>query len=184
MKQPKNGEYLHYPADYQGGVETKVFLVDSQLHYSVYNESFTRSGATGSYSINKGDPCVIINGTIRNDYDQDYYFGYNGTSFDENEIAVNCTIAQLGYGSAALTVHGQSNSGPNPWSSEEQLQELRFANDKDGMTGHASERDAGVNFGVYQGRTNLSDLSTFDSDNYLHFTEGLVWEWSGETVLP
>ena len=75
LKQPKNGEYLHYPADYQGGVETKVFLVDSQLHYSVYNESFTRSGATGFYSINKGDPCVIINGTIRNDYDEDYYFG-------------------------------------------------------------------------------------------------------------
>jgi len=75
VKQPKNGEYLHYPADYQGGVETKVFLVDSQLHYGVYNESFTRSGATGFYSVNKGDPCVIINGTIRNDYDEDYYFG-------------------------------------------------------------------------------------------------------------
>jgi hypothetical protein len=75
VKQPKNGEYLHYPADYQGGVETKVFLVDSQLHYGVYNESFTRSGATGSYSINKGDSCVIINGTIRNDYNEDYYFG-------------------------------------------------------------------------------------------------------------
>jgi hypothetical protein len=74
VKQPKNEEYLHYPTDYQGGVETKVFLVDSQLHYGAYNESFTRSGATGSYSINKGDPCVIINGTIRNDYDEDYYF--------------------------------------------------------------------------------------------------------------
>ena len=75
VKQPKNGEYLHYPTDYQGGVETKVFLVDSQLHYGVYNESFTRSGAAGFYSINKGDLCVIINGTIRNDYDEDYYFG-------------------------------------------------------------------------------------------------------------
>jgi len=75
VKQPKSGEYLHYPTDYQGGVETKVFLVDSQLHYGVYNESFTRSGATGFYSINKGDPCVIINGTIRNNYYEDYYFG-------------------------------------------------------------------------------------------------------------
>jgi hypothetical protein len=74
VKQPKNEEYLHYSTDYQGEVETKVFLVDSQLHYGVYNESFTRSGATGFYSINKGDPCVIINGTIRNDYDEDYYF--------------------------------------------------------------------------------------------------------------
>ncbi len=75
VKQPRNGEYLHYLPDYQGGVETKVFLVDSELHYGVYNESFTRSGAAGSYSINKGDPCVIINGTIGNDYDEDYYFG-------------------------------------------------------------------------------------------------------------
>lgn len=75
VKQPKNGEYLHYPTDYQGGVETKVFLVDSQLHYGVYNESFTRSGAAGFYSINKGDPCVVINGTVRNDYDEDYHFG-------------------------------------------------------------------------------------------------------------
>jgi len=74
VKQPKNGEYLQYLTDYQGGVETKVFLVDSQLHYGVYNESFTRSGAAGSYSINEGDPCIVITGTIRNDYDEDYYF--------------------------------------------------------------------------------------------------------------
>ena len=71
MKRPKNGEYLHYTPDYQGGAETRVVLVDSQLYYGVYNESFTRSG---SDSINKGDPCVIINGTIRSDYDADYYF--------------------------------------------------------------------------------------------------------------
>jgi hypothetical protein len=71
VKQPRNGEYLHYPTNYQEGRETKVLLVDSQLHYGAYNESFTRSG---SDSINKGDPCVIINGTIRNDYDEDYYF--------------------------------------------------------------------------------------------------------------
>ena len=25
------------------------------------------------YSVEQGDPCIIINGTIRNDYDQDYY---------------------------------------------------------------------------------------------------------------
>jgi hypothetical protein len=73
--EPKGGEYLHFAGDYQGGVETKAYLVDSMLFYGVYNESFSRSGATGSYSINKGDPCVIINGTIKNEYDGDYYFG-------------------------------------------------------------------------------------------------------------
>lgn len=73
--QPKGGVYLHFPSDYQDGAQTKAYLVDSQLYYGVYNESFSRSGATGDYSINKGDPCTIINGTIRNDYDKDYYFG-------------------------------------------------------------------------------------------------------------
>lgn len=82
--QPKGGMYLHFLSDYQGGKETKVYLVNSQLFYGAYDESFTRSGALGFYSINKGDPCVIINGTIRNEYDKDYYFGitanvYNST---------------------------------------------------------------------------------------------------------
>ena len=72
---PKGGEYLRFAGDYQGGAETKVYLVDSMFFYGVYNESFSRSGATGSYSVNKGDPCVVINGTIKNEYENDYYFG-------------------------------------------------------------------------------------------------------------
>ena len=73
--QPKGEEYLHFVTSYQDGVETKAYLVDSMLFYGVYNESFSRSGATGSYSIKQGDACVIINGTIKNEYDSDYYFG-------------------------------------------------------------------------------------------------------------
>ena len=83
--QSESGVYLHFPSDYQGGSETKAYLIDSQLYYGNYNQSFTRSGATGSYSINNGDACVIINGTIRNDYPKDYYFSitanvYNSTN--------------------------------------------------------------------------------------------------------
>jgi hypothetical protein len=70
----KGEEYLNFTSDYQGGAETKVYLVNSTLFYGVYEESFTRWGATGFYSIANGDPCVIINGTIRNDYEKDYYF--------------------------------------------------------------------------------------------------------------
>jgi len=101
VRQPKNGEYLHYPTDYQDGVETKVFLVDSQLHYGFYNESFTRSGATGSYSVNKGDPCVIINGTIRNDYDEDYYFCITADVFNSKgekiELILTINSPQPGF---------------------------------------------------------------------------------------
>jgi hypothetical protein len=83
--QSESGVYLHFPSDYQGGAETMAYLIDSQLYYGNYNQSFTRSGATGSYSINNGDACVIINGTIRNDYSKDYYFSitanvYNSTN--------------------------------------------------------------------------------------------------------
>jgi hypothetical protein len=83
--QSEGGVYLHFPSDYQGGAETKAYLIDSQLYYGNYNQSFTRSGATGSYSINNGDACVIINGTIINDYSKDYYFSitanvYNSTN--------------------------------------------------------------------------------------------------------
>ena len=83
--QSEGGVYLHFPSDYQGGAETMAYLIDSKLYYGTYNQSFTRSGATGSYSINNGDACVIINGTIRNDYFKDYYFSitanvYNSTN--------------------------------------------------------------------------------------------------------
>jgi hypothetical protein len=80
--QPKGGVYLHFPSDYQDGAQTKTYLIDSQLYYGVYNESFSRFGATGDYSINKGDPCIIINGTLRNDYDKDYYFGITANVYN------------------------------------------------------------------------------------------------------
>jgi flagellar basal body-associated protein FliL len=83
-QQPKGEEYMHFVSNYQGGIETKVYLVNSMLFYGVYNESFTRSGATGSYSINKGAPCVIINGTIRNDYDEDYYFSITAEVYNSS----------------------------------------------------------------------------------------------------
>ncbi len=80
--QSKGNVYLHFPSDYQDGAQTMAYLVDSQLYYGVYNESFSRSGATGDYSINKGDPCIIINGTIRNDYDKDYYFAITANVYN------------------------------------------------------------------------------------------------------
>ena len=81
--EPEREMYLHYTSD-EGGGESKLYLVHSELFYGVYNDSFNYSGVVGSYSINKGDPCVIINGTVRNDYDKDYYFAitakvYNST---------------------------------------------------------------------------------------------------------
>ena len=74
--------YLHFPINYQGGAESKAYLIASQLYYGVYNESFSRSGATGDYSVNEGDPCIIINGTLRNDYPKDYYFAITANVYN------------------------------------------------------------------------------------------------------
>jgi hypothetical protein len=41
-----------------------------------------------------------------------------------------------------------------------------------------------TDIGVFEGRQNMVDLSTLDSHNYLHFDNGLVWEWMGESILP
>jgi len=82
MVQSKGEIYLHFPSNYQGGDESKAYLLASQLYYGVYNESFSRSGATGDYSVNKGDPCIVINGTIRNDYDRDHYFAITANVYN------------------------------------------------------------------------------------------------------
>ncbi len=99
--QSKSEIYLHFPSNYQGGVETKVYLINSQLFYGSYDESFSRSGATGDYSVNKGDPCIIINGTIRNDYDKDYYFAItanvHNTAGEKIEPILTITSPQPGF---------------------------------------------------------------------------------------
>jgi len=105
----------------------------------------------------------------------------NGTVFDPEERAAKCTASVLGYATTTLSVIGQANACPNPWSGEEHLDPLILVRDPDYNQFCPSEREADV--GVYMARTNLPPLSTFDSANYLHFANGLVWEWSGESIV-
>lgn len=81
----QNGEYLHYRKDYHDGKETKVFLIDSNQYYGVHEQSFNRSGVRGFYSIKKGESCVIINGTIKNDYNKDFYFSITADVYNSKE---------------------------------------------------------------------------------------------------
>jgi hypothetical protein len=115
-----------------------------------------------------------------------YRFASRGTSFDADGMAVECTAAQLQMGTGGggnNNIVGMSNAGSNPWSSEEVLLPLRIVNDRLGYVGQPTERD-GWGLGVYQGRANRTNLTAFDSNNYLHFISGLVWEWMGESILP
>ena len=69
------GRYLTYYPEHLtcGGNETKIFLLDASSTYGFYNESFS---TLYSGDINKGDACVIVTLTIRNDYAEEKPSGY------------------------------------------------------------------------------------------------------------
>lgn len=69
------GRYLTYYPEHlmYGGNETKIFLLDSSSRYGSYSESFH---TMYSGEVNKGDPCVIVSLTIRNDYTEYKPSGY------------------------------------------------------------------------------------------------------------
>ncbi len=65
----------YYPTHEYGGNETKVLLLNSDLRYGVYDQDIHQ--LMGCYHpVAKGDPCVIINVTIRNDYTEKWPAGY------------------------------------------------------------------------------------------------------------
>ncbi|OPY26891.1 MAG: hypothetical protein A4E28_02268 [Methanocella sp. PtaU1.Bin125] len=55
-----------------GGNISKIYLVNSCLSYGVFENDLV---SPYGISIKKGEPCVIINGTIRNDYKENYFVG-------------------------------------------------------------------------------------------------------------
>jgi hypothetical protein len=111
-------------------------------------------------------------------------FGSSGTVFNPSNLAQIASLVTLGYGNGAgsASVEEQPNAGPNPWSGKEWIRPLYIIRDITGTEGFPSERNSDC--GVYQGRANMPDLSTFEADMRLHFDNGLVWEWSGETLVP
>lgn len=110
-------------------------------------------------------------------------FSYAGTTYDRNGQAVSSCLAQLGFGTSpadATEVETQSNAGANPWSGREWLRPLILWRDFDMLSDMAALQSADV--GIYQGRANMAELTTFDSNSKLHLVSGLVWDWSGETL--
>ncbi len=51
--------------------ESRIFLVDSELRYGVYDRDMHFALGKRVFA---GDDAVIISGTIRNDYEEDYYY--------------------------------------------------------------------------------------------------------------
>ena len=111
-----------------------------------------------------------------------YRFGGFGTGFDERGLAQRATLGQLGYGGSIDSVLKQTNAKANPFSGKEWAHSLFVGLDPERVGNAGGEMDS--NCGVYQCRLGVSaDLSTFDSDQYLHISSGLIIEWMGETLL-
>lgn len=60
------------------GGETRVFLIDSNIKYDYYREDVW----WGPDGAKKGDPCVIVYGTIRNDYPEDYFISLTANIYN------------------------------------------------------------------------------------------------------
>ncbi len=60
------GKYLSFP----NGSLSKMYLINSTARYGTYEENMAEHH---EITVKKGDPCVIINATVRNDYDKDYF---------------------------------------------------------------------------------------------------------------
>jgi hypothetical protein len=65
---------------YSNGTESKLYLVESHLSYGVFDEDVIIP--LKGRSVKKGDPAVIIKGTVRNDYDSYYYFAITGDLYN------------------------------------------------------------------------------------------------------
>lgn len=74
---PSGGRYLTYHPSHitPGGKQTRVLLLDSNLRYGVYDHDIPRLMLC-EHAVKKGDPSVIINATIRNDYTEKWPIGY------------------------------------------------------------------------------------------------------------
>lgn len=108
-------------------------------------------------------------------------FARNGTTYGNDGIAIPCCISQLGIGTSTLDVALQSNAGPNPWSGNEWKRPITLWRDR--FTNKQQMALQSGDVGIYQGRQNMVELSTFDSENFLHLDNGYIWEWSGETIV-
>lgn len=75
----------------RGGGETKVLLIDSNMRYGNYSEDIWWP-PWPEYSAKKGDPCVMIYGTIRNDYYKDYFISLTADIYNVNREKVGTVV--------------------------------------------------------------------------------------------
>ena len=65
----------------QGGNSSNIFLIESQLSFGTYDRDISNPFADKSYP-KKGDPAVIIQGTLRSDYEEDLVIALSANLYD------------------------------------------------------------------------------------------------------
>lgn len=109
MPPPRGGEYLYF----KEGEETKIFLVNSSMRYDRYGIDVF--WGPPPYSAKKGDSCVVINGTIRNDYDKDYWVCLTAETYNAKGEKVGTVLVVYGRGNKPFhaVAHAKSNGTSN-----------------------------------------------------------------------
>lgn len=74
-----------------------------------------------------------------------------------------------------------TNAKANPFGGEEWLQPLMLVRNISNAGTPWAERECDV--GVYWARQNITDFTTFDSNNYFKFPGGMTWDWPGVSVI-
>jgi hypothetical protein len=90
--------------------EYRLFLVDSQLYYGVYAQNFTLFHPQVLYSVQAGDPCIIINGTIRNDYGFKYHFKLGVNVWNTDGENVGPILVQGEHNPGEISVYMEKDS--------------------------------------------------------------------------
>ena len=72
-------QYLRFGEELDG-TESKIYLVEAELSYGSYPMDIVWPPATAPPK--KGDPAVIIRGSIGSDYEEDYYFALSAELYN------------------------------------------------------------------------------------------------------
>lgn len=107
-------------------------------------------------------------------------FGYNGICGTNNDRMYNSTIACLA--TISYVPMTDVNSRSNIYSSEEWMFPLLLLRGYD-FSGIYGELEMDREEAFFGTRENMTQFTTFDSDGYIHLLNGLVWKWSGISIL-
>lgn len=114
-------------------------------------------------------------------HENDTYRMFNRGLCVEGGQSVTAGALVYGCKSNSIEPVQMTNAKANPFDSEEWLQPLIFFRNKEYAGYRHGEKECDV--GVYLGRQNMTDFTTFDSDNYFFFKSGTVWDWPGISVI-